>query len=255
MTTRGRNTTTWLERVLLAVVGATALLQACAGSAQSDNARMTALERRVAELEAAHAPRKTPRAPSAAAVPDVEAPISEDAAAPGNDAAQATPDASSLPMFELCMVEAERSCLQRARQPAPVPGKLEWQTPRKVRAARDTPEGRACLALQQIRCKKRLGHEDRIEQLFAWLDAQLGAKSLDATYSKQVQSALLKLHPQLSPADLRVDCVAQFCRVTGPAVDSGVVEMDVSRVIDGRQGMRRGGRHYVTRGDYSFPIP
>ena len=236
----------------------------CAGrpaGPPESNDRIAELEARIARLEGVLAPDASVTGPEVSAdagqteVVKRTVRVELDATAP--------PDPRAIE--EACLEQIERTCSrhamhQRAGAAHEQGGGRQW-VKRELLPARDTPEGRACLAREQKGCAARSDQAKERAKHFAWLDAQLAPGKLDAAYTDALRARL----GQEGYPNVDVRCAPQFCRFGTPtsAPDGGGAgfshEMmrwmhELDRPSTGSTSSQDyGGATYVTRSGYDFP--
>ncbi len=235
-------TVSWIGGLAGFTVGVVAF--ACAVRDSETPERLSALEARLARIEATLAPDASVSFPESNK--DAGPPTYPDG---GDDASSSLVVLASERQPErlaLCLTRVEERCREAAKD-----GGLSWEEPR---AASATPKGRACLEQKRSTCdgeRGRLRHRERLRQ---WLDAQLVAEKIDEPYTQAVRARIDSEIARLGDA-LDFACTAQFCRMTLKPGEYPASLLLVPTLVDGGGAMQRpsSGVFYMRRKSFRFP--
>ena len=150
--------------------------------------------------------------------------------------------------YRSCLADAEQRCRLVVVQERS-PSGLTWKRRISQAHAKDTPEGRSCLAGQQRQCEQVRHAAERIEQQFAKLDAELATGKVDSAFSARLARVL----DQDGGAPLDVACIKQFCRVRGIGQRRPRLSTTAGLLGNSVSTMTYGDVFYVTRDGYEFP--
>ena len=248
---------------LAAIALGLGLAGACASGNSGGSDLLSALEARVAALEArlargaATKPDSTPLGTAVVTAPDASLRWDPD-------------DASVEPEDPMtaCWREIERACREQAAAAefahprSSRDGGFDWRRDPAVQSADASVEGRACLKRLGPECARRAKQSQRNDRLRAWLDAQVTPGRVDAAFSERVKKRLEHNNDMgLYVGTATVDCVPEFCRIriTTDAGSDFALGAVLDTEVDGGYGKRSAGMislgdaTYVTRPGYYFP--